>query len=468
MTEPSHVKSRSRRTALVLVGFLLFVSVGGYFFAKRFKPHWFDRETVNEVELAALNSAELTVKMASENDWPQWLGPTRDGRSPKSPLRTDWDKNPPTVLWTMPCGGGHSSFAVVDGRVYTQDFQDGRERVVCRDANNGQLLWQSEYPVNYEGIDRNFANGPRATPTVIGNQVYTIGATGKLIAWNAPSTGGSASIAWEHDLMSEFGASVPRWGVARSPLVDGSLVIVQPGGSNGMLAAFDRQTGELRWKAGSDADGYSSPTIATVAGVRQVIAVGGSKIVSVRADNGAILWEKPWATQFQGNIATPLVIDDYVFVSSAYAKGCASFHLEPDAGGVKAEQVYFRANRVMQNHHANCVYRDGFLYGYDGGELRCVNFRRGEPVKTWEALDADNKSIEKGSVILADRHLIGLTQTGTLFLADADSTEFQFRGQLPGVLNGSKCWALPVLVDGRIYLRDDTKIVCLDVRPPTK
>ena len=462
--------NRSLRAVLLVVGFLLIVGIGGYLFAQRFKPQWFDREAVNEAELTTLDSAKLSVSVNnSTNGWPQWLGPTRDGRAPASPLRTDWNLTPPTVLWSLPCGGGHSSFAVVNGRVYTQDYTGGIERVLCLDATSGQQIWAHEYPVNYDGIDRNFANGPRATVSVVGNRIFSIGATGKLLAIDTPAAaGGTPVVAWGHDLLAEFDAKLPNWGFARSPFVDGSLVIVQPGGKNGMLAAFDRQTGELRWKGGNDPDGYSSPTIAVTGGVRQVIAIGGSKIVGVRLEDGAQLWGKPWATQFQGNIATPLVIDDYLFVSSSYSKGCALFRLQSDAGGVRAEQVYFRANRVMQNHHANCVYRDGYLYGYVGGDLKCVNLRKGEVVPDWEARDDANKQLAKGNLILADQYLIGLTQTGTLFLADADPKEFRFRGQVPGVLTGSKCWALPVLVDGRVYLRDDTKIVCLDVRPLQK
>jgi outer membrane protein assembly factor BamB len=186
----------------------------------------------------------------------------------------------------------------------------------------------------------------------------------------------------------------------------------------------------------------------------------------VRADDGKVLWRHPWETAYQANIATPVVVGDYVFVSSGYNKGCTLLRLRADGSGVKAESVYFRSNRVMRTHMATVVYRDGFVYGFDDpAGLRCVDFRKGELVEDWEGRDADNKAINKGCLILAGDKLIGLTTTGTVFLADADPTEFKFRGKLDGVLAGGECWALPVLVDGRIYLRDAEKAVCLDVRP---
>ena len=147
------------------------------------------------------------------------------------------------------------------------------------------------------------------------------------------------------------------------------------------------------------------------------------------------------------------------------ARDAAGPRVEPDGGGARAKDVYFRKRRVMMNHHSTCVHKDGFLYGFDGNDLRCVDLRKGEPVDGWDAIDANGREIGKGSVILAGDHLVGLTETGTLFLADADPTEFRFRGKVTGVLGGRESWAAPVLVDGRIYLRDAEKVVCLDARP---
>jgi outer membrane protein assembly factor BamB len=272
-------------------------------------------------------------------------------------------------------------------------------------------------------------------------------------------------VAWEHDLRAEFDASVPTWGFASSPLTQGGYVIVQPGGRKGAVAAFDEAHGKLIWAAGSDPNGYSSPVHTMCCGVAQTIAVTGESILGIRTLDGEVLWRHPWRTENRGNIATPIVVGDYVFVSSAYGKGCVLLHLTRDGNErVKSEVVYFRKGRVMQNHHSTCVYKDGFLYGYDNDALRCVDLRKGEVVEDWNAREVSGGR-NKGCVILAGDHLIGLTQTGTLYLADADPTEFRLRGKVEGVLSGSDCWALPVLVDGRLYLRDHTKVVCFDIRP---
>lgn len=457
--------SPSLRRVLIWGVFLLILGGAGYYFVRSKMPQLLDKEQENPAALAALQSAKLAAEpVSAEADWPQWFGPHRDGRAPDGPLRTDWTAKPPTVLWSIPCGGGYSSLAVVDGRVYVHDLQDGQERVRCLAAESGELHWEHGEPVNYSAAGISYGAGPRATPLVHDGKVYSFGATGILLGLE-PVEGGSPKVVWRHDVVAEFGAKVPGWGLASSPLVDGDLVYIQAGGGLGSLAAFDKTTGKLVWKAGDDPVGYSSPVVADVAGVRQVIAVSGTSAFGVEAKTGAMLWQTDWETQHHGNIATPLVIGDYVFLSSNYGKGCELLHLTGDAGKVAAEIVYFRKGRVMMNHHSTSVHRDGYLYGYDMNDLRCVNLREGEIEEHWRAKDANGRSLAKGCVIRAGEHLIGLTQTGTLFLADADPEEFVFHGQVEGVLAGSDTWALPVLVDGRIYLRDSEKVVCLDVRP---
>lgn len=456
------------RRRLLVTGVLLVLGVGGFAaYQSPWVRSWFGRDADNPEELARLTDAKLTVAPAAPTDagWPQWRGPARDGRAPAGPLRTDWDQNPPKPLWTADCGGGYSSLAVVGGKVYTQDRTDDRnERVLCLDAATGEKLWDHAYPADYSGTDRNFATGPRATPAVDGNRVYAVGAAGALRCLEPPAAGGSPRVAWQHDLLKEFRADLPRWGVACSPLVDGDLVIVQPGGKDGTVAAFDKATGELRWKTGSNPPGYSSPVAATVGGVRVVFALTGDALLCVRAADGELLDRYRWATQHNGNVATPVVVDDYVFISSAYQKGCALLRAVPDGGRVKLEEVYARNNRVLRTHHATAVYRDGFLYGFDGdtrAAFRCVDFRRGVEQPDWDPVGMEH---DKGTLILADRHLVVLTESGDLVLVEATPEAFRLVARVKKVLAAGNIWALPVLVDGRLYLRDGEKVVCLDVK----
>jgi outer membrane protein assembly factor BamB len=476
MSAPAPPASRRRpdrfRQIVGLVALVIILVVGGVLarnlFEKKF-PNLFDQEEVNAEQVAALQTANLTQAPTAEGDagWPQWRGPNRDGRAPAGQLRTDWKANPPKPVWTAPYGGGYSSFAVVGGRLYTQDRNGDKERVLCLDAGTGKELWVHDWPADYGGIG--YGVGPRATPTVHDGRLYAVGATGVFVCLELPRERGKPpAVLWQKMLPDEFRAAIPTWGIACSPLIEGDLVVVQPGGRDGSVAAFDRVTGERRWAAGSDVNGYSSPVAATCAGVRQVIAVTGESILGVRAADGNTLWRHEWRTANNGNIATPIVVGDYVFVSSGYGKGCVLLRLEPDGSGVKAGVVYFRRGRVMKNHHSSCVYRDGFLYGYDDNVMKCVDLRMGEEVDGWAAKDDAGHLLPKGSVILADRHLIGLTENGTLFLGEANPDEFRFLGKVDSVLSGGQTWAAPVLVDGRIYLRDAEKIVCLDARPGGK
>jgi outer membrane protein assembly factor BamB len=457
---------RARRI-LLLVGLLLVLGIGGYaaYHSPRVRS-WFGRDADNEAEIAKLRDAKLAVAPAAATDagWPQWRGPTRDGRAPAGPFRTDWEKNPPTRIWSAECGGGFSSLAVVGGRVYTQDRRDGNERVFCLDAATGHQLWEHVYAADYSAMTKGYTTGPRATPTVEGNRVYAVGAAGKCVCLEAPPAGGPPKLLWEHDLLDEFRATSPDWGVACSPLIEGELVIVQPGGRDGSVAAFDKTSGQLRWKAGSNPGGYSSPVAATVGGVRVVYALTGDALLCVRAADGELLDRYRWTTQHNGNIATPVVVDDYVFISSAYQKGCALLRAVPDGDQVKLEEVYARNNRVLRTHHATAAYKDGFLYGFDGDTravFRCVDFRRGVEKSDWSPVGMEH---DKGTLFLADRHLIILTEGGDLALVEATPEEFRLVAKVHSGLGKSQTWALPVLVDGRLYLRDGEKVLCLDVR----
>jgi outer membrane protein assembly factor BamB len=445
------------RIAVVVFG-LLAVGVGAvYVFQKRF-PHAFDKEATDAGQVEKIKAAKLADTPAGAAvGWPQWRGPTRDGRAPAGAFRTNWDKRFPAELWAVPCKGGYASCSVVGGKVYTTDY-DGTsktERVMCLDATTGNPVWEVTSPADYTVIRGGYTAGPRATPTVHDGRVYVVGGTGQFFCLEANPPGGQAPQEfWRHDLVKEFRAEVPQWGIASSPLIEGDLVVVQPGGKDGSVAAFDRISGEKKWAAGSNPNGYSSPVAATFGGVRTILAMTGDALLGLRAEDGKQLFSHPWATQFSGNIATPVVVADWVFISSGYGKGCALLHVE----GETAKPVYMRPGKLMRNHHSTCVHKDGHLYGFDDNTLRCIDMREGTEV--W-----DGRGINKGTVILADKHLIGLTQDGTVFLVEANPDSFKLIEKKERVLKGSDCWAAPTLVDGRLYLRDNTRIVCLDVTP---
>lgn len=424
--------------------------------------NWLEKERVDPAALAALEKAPLAVIKLSESStgWPQWRGPNRDGNAPAGPFRTDWKTNPPKLLWTAPCGGGYGQPVVVDQKLYLHDFSNGSERLRCLDAVTGEEKWNLSDPVDYSGFKLGYGSGPRATPTIQQGHIYTVGATGIFNCITLPSDNQPPTRLWNHYLLTEFDAKMPTWGVASSPLIVDDCVVVQPGGKKGSVAGFQLKTGDQKWAVGNGPSGYSSP-IRTANTDAILIAVTGDSIVGISRD-GKISWTLPWVTQHYGNIATPIVVGEYFFVSSNYGKGCGLFHL--NSTSLPPKEIYFRKNRVMSNHHSTCVYRDGFLYGYDGSELACVDFRKGERVADWHAADDDGRELGKGSVTLVGDKLLGLTETGTLFLGTASPDGFSFLGQIKNIFAGRECWAAPVVVDGRIYLRDGEKIVCYDVR----
>lgn len=452
----------SKRSARLVVGLLVILGFGAFVvYQSSWVRSWFGREAENPAEMARLADLKLepATPVVAESGWPQWRGPNRDGRAAASSIRKDWDKKPPQQLWSVPCGGGYSSFAVASNRLYAQDRTAEGERVLCLDASTGKQLWEYPYPADYSPIKDGYATGPRATPTIVGDRLYAVGAVGRFICLDVKEA--SPRLVWEHDLMAEFDAKPPRWGVACSPLVEANLVIVQPGGKGGSVVAFDRDSGALKWKAGTNPSGYSSPAAATVGGVRLIYAFAGDSLLCIRAD-GELLDSYAWKTDHFANIATPVVVNDYVFISSAYNKGCALLRANAAGDRVKFEEVYARNNRVLRSHHASPVFQDGYLYGFDGTRStnpKCVDLRKGQEVPGW----GDSSEVRSGTLILADRHLIVFNERGDLSLIEAKPEEFNVIATVPSGVRGADLWALPVLADGRLYIRGSDKIVCLDV-----
>ena len=440
------------------------IGIAAYFIVTKQFPTLFDRVFVSPEQMATLESASLTTQETESNDWPQWLGPTRDGRapiSPISPIRTNWAENPPQKVWSIPCGAGFSSFALVDDQLFTMDKKADKERVLCLNADTGVILWIHEYTVDYSGLDKTYTTGPRATPAVAQGYVVTLGTTGIVTCLKIAE---QPTIAWTKNLATIYDVDTDKWGYACSPLIIGDTVIIQTANDKASIVAYDLHTGNERWSAGHDDGGYSSPIVMKIDGSTVIVAALGQSIVVIDPMTGAIQWQDDWETKFNVNAATPLPINDYVFYSSGYSKGCTLLHLKRDSDKVIGERVFFQPGRLMRNHHSNSVHRDGYLYGCDDQQFVCVNLRKAKAIEEWEARDSRNREFAKGCLILIDDKLLGLTQDGTLFLAESQPDEFMLLGEMPKVLQSSRCWTLPIFVDGRIYLRDENEIVCLDAR----
>jgi outer membrane protein assembly factor BamB len=435
--------------ALVLT-FGLFIA-WRYFFPSRFE---------NDPELLAkLGEKPLTEPVTDQDQvgqWPQWRGPNRDGVSRETGWLTRWPAKGPKQLWQKETGQGYSSVAVVGDRLYTM-FREGEQKevVVCWNADTGKQIWRYDYPGEYTSErfpDRRYSPGPRATPTVDGSRIFTLGGTGILTCLEASS----GTKVWQKDLFKDFHVKEYVWGASCSPLVVGERVFVNPGGSNGnSVAAFKKGTGELAWKNLDDGPGYSSPVAMTVEGIPQILFFTMEGLVSVHPETGKLHWRYEWKTRYDCNIATPLVVDNYVFISSNYNKGCAVVEVAKDSSGkLQGRPVY--AGDQMCNHYCTSVRHKDHIYGFNDTQLTCMEFKTGKV--RWH-----KGGFKKGSLIIADGHLIVLGADGRLAVARASPEEFRpiSEFKIRGVF-----WNIPVLAGGRLYVRDEENLTCFDLRKP--
>jgi outer membrane protein assembly factor BamB len=424
----------------------------------------------NHVQVDANLSAELADAVFVEDEpapesagWPQWRGPNRDGVIRMNDLSSDWPKKGPPLLWERPIGLGYSSFAVKEGRLYSMFRSGEKEVVACWRVHDGEEVWRRPYDCRTE-VD--YA-GPRSTPTLEGDRLYSVGSEGTLLCLDAAS----GSLHWQKNLLREFHASAPRWGVAFSPLIEGDLIFTCPGGPNGnSLAAFNKITGELVWKSLDEPTGYSSPVAVTIAGTRQILFFMGKCLVAVRAKDGQFCWRYPWTTSYDVNASTPLFItasrnertsaghgnvDNYVFISSGYGRGSALLKITAtDHGRFEAQTVFI--GKQMSCHFASPVRRGEYLYGIDDSRLSCLNLRTGKIV--WK-----RSGIQKGSLLRVNDYLLVLGEEGQLWLLDA-VPEQRASVSETRPFHGGRCWTMPVIAEGKLFLRDERQMKCYDLR----
>ncbi len=383
--------------------------------------------------------------------WPQFRGAARDGTVPEASLEP-WPEAGPKVLWRRPIGTGFSALSVAGERFYTMFAEDEVEHAAAFEAATGTEIWRA--PIG-ESFHDEFGNGPRSTPTVDGDTVFVLGSHGKLAALAAAD----GAKRWEVDLVERFGSRVPQRGFAFSPLVDGELVLIRAGGGEGKaFAALDRATGETRWTALDGGPTMASPIVATVAGARQYVFAGSETVTALSAA-GEVLWTYDWE---RGTIAMPIFIPpDKVFVSASYDVGAVLLQLGPlgpgGAGGDAPPVRELWRNRVMKNHFSSSVHREGHVYGFDGATLKCVSLSTGE--QTWA-----KRGFGKGSLILVGDKLVVLADQGTIALLDASPDGYVERARFQA-LEG-KSWTAPAYAGGRLYLRNLTEMMALELGEP--
>ncbi len=392
---------------------------------------------------------------AAAGEWPQWRGPNRDDVSKETGLLKKWPSEGPKRAWVSEEAGlGYSGFAIAGGKLYTMGLFDAEEKVVCLDTATGKKLWDSFVGAIYQN---QWGNGPRCTPTVTGGKVYAIGGNGDLVCLDA-ATGKQD---WTKSLTKDLGGELQKWGYTESPLVDGELVIVTPGGPKGAIAALSTKTGKVEWQTNDVTENaqYSSIIPIDHNGQRQYVQLLMKTILGVSKD-GKVLWK----SDFPGEVAvipTPIYNGGQIYVAAGYGVGCKAVKL----GSGSVEEVY--SNKNMINHHGGVILIDGLLYGFcEGrpGNWTCQDFKTGEVV--WQ-----DPGIGKGAVAYADGMLYCQAEKdGTIALVEASKkgwnmvSSFKLEAQTSQRAKDGRIWTHPVVVGGKLYLRDQEFISCYDVK----
>jgi outer membrane protein assembly factor BamB len=399
---------------------------------------------------------------AKAADWPTWRGATRDGLSPDKGLIKEWPADGPKLLWSFEkAGKGYSSPSITGGRIYLTGSRGGKAEIICLDAAKGKELWSTPIGVDPEkGYNTGWGGGPRGAPTVSDGLVYAMSANGELTCLTADK----GVRKWSKDFVKDFGGKVPDWGYSESPLVDGDQLVVTPGGKDGAIVAFDKKSGKELWRSKGLEDNaqYSSLVAADVKGKRQYIQLFMNTLAGVDAKTGDLLWSSKWPQGRTAVIPTPIYEDGKVYITSGYGAGSKLVKID----GGKAEEVW--ENKVMKNHHGGVVLVDGYLYGFsDGGGLVCQDFKTGE--QKW---NNRGEGSQKGAVHYADGMLYCMDEEeGSVFLVEATPDGFKEKGRfpMPGKTKlregtNGKVWTHPVVIGGKLYLRDQDLLFCFDVK----
>lgn len=349
--------------------------------------------------LSILVFTTFPIAPAHADDWPQWRGPQRDGVWREDGILETFPESGLEITWRTPIGSGYSGPVVAGGRVYVMDMQpkpDSRileviERVVCLDEQTGEILWTSGWETHYRELMASYATGPRASPAVEGGRVYAMGSVGDIVCLDAET----GERLWSKDSREEFGAPVPIWGTAASPLVDGNNVIFVTGGQNDdQVKAFDQATGELRWSAlSTDYEiGYSQPVIFEAAGVRQLVHWDPKGLHFLNPETGEHYGSVPMDTGQSMAIATPVKSDSKILVSSFYS-GSMLVQLHEDRPAVEklwhvqGKGVLPRQTRGLHSVITTPVVIGDYFYGTDSyGEFRCISMENGERIWTDDSI----------------------------------------------------------------------------------
>ncbi len=403
---------------------------------------------------ATLALALLTPGLIAA-DWPSYLGPARDGRAAEdagtAALVRAWKAGSLTQTWRRAPGRGYGAVSIAEGRAYVLAEDGGQAVIAAMDAATGRELWRT--PVGPAWKDSMGYDGPRATPTL---------ADGRVVVWTgrgvvAAADAADGTLKWKVDVTEAFAGSPPKWGYSGSPLVHAGLVYLDPGGPGGRgLAALRLADGTTAWTAGDDPAGYASPVHARFGDTDAIVFFTGSAVAAVTPASGEPLWSLPWATNYGVNAAVPQRIDGgRLLVGSGYGTGAALLQVAPDARSVS---TVWRSPR-LKTRMATAVIHEGHAYGFNEDVLVAMSLASGEV--SWQ-----QTGLGRGTLILAEGHLVVLDETCDLHLALASPKAYKEVAKPIEVLGDGPCWTAPAVADGRLFVRDTGHVVALAAAAP--
>ena len=448
--------------------------------------------------LMAEEDAPLPADLGSRPqgiDWPSFLGPSHDSKSPETGIAGEWGERGLRLVWQKRLGVGYAPPSVSRGRLFHFDRYGDVARLTCVASETGEPLWTFDYLTDY--VDSyGYNNGPRCCPVVDGERVYVFGPEGMLHCLRAAD----GELVWKLDTAGEFGVVQNFFGVGSTPVVEGDLLIAQIGGSpessrrlaargldlvegNGSgIVAFDKRTGEIQYKITDELASYAGPVLATIGDRRWCFVLARGGLVGFEPQTGQVDFHYAWRAKSleSVNASNPVVIGDLVFISETYGPGSSLLKVRP--GGY--ETVWTDEDRgrdkAMQTHWNTCVHHEGYLYGSSGrheynAELRCIELATGDVM--WSEPD-----LQRSSLLYVDGHFVCLTEEGRLLLLRANPEKFDVAADIvpsdtrmqgpyppgggPPPLLRAPAWAAPVLSHGLLYLRGEGRLICLELIPP--
>lgn len=390
-------------------------------------------------------------------DWPQFRGPSRDGVSKANGLSRSWPQSGPSVLWKAEnLGEGFSSVSLAGNLICTMGDIDKRCHVIGIERDTGKVLWKTAI-----GRDGGNYKGPRCTPAQDAGKVYALGQHGDLVCLD----GKDGKVIWKKDLVKDFGGMAGGWNYTESPLIDGGVVVCTPGGHSATVVALSKATGKKLWHCAiGEAAGYSSIVISNACGVKQYVQLLSNGLAGIRSSDGKLLWrygEKDHFKSNTANIPTPIVRGDEVFASAGYGRGAGLVRLSKAGDGIKATEVYF--NKELTNKHGGMIALGDFVYGDadDRGAPQCAEWSTGKVV--WKRTGG-RQGRGSASITAADGMLVIRYQDGWVHLVESGGDKpYKELAQFKIANSDTNSWAHPVVLDGKLYLREKGILWCHDI-----